>query len=52
MEATQIKNGYLKNHLESLHILSEDYPGHFYERCEKLDIPLNKGKELTKTLVD
>jgi len=44
------KNGFLKSHLNSIEVLSNNFPEHFHEICDNYKIPINKQSNI-KTLI-
>jgi hypothetical protein len=44
------KNGFLKSHLNSIEVLSNNFPKYFHELCDNYKIPINKQSDI-KTLI-
>lgn len=45
------KNGFLKSHLNSIEVLSNNFPEYIHEICNSYNIPINKQSNI-KTLID
>lgn len=44
------KNGFLKSHINSIEVLSNNFPKYFYEICDNYKIPINKQPNI-KSLI-